>query len=75
MTGLGRVPVVRVVKVVPAVGALHSRGDGREEVGESVKAFKDRSGREEGVVDGVEVPVLGLDVADEDTGVEVDLER
>ena len=66
--------VVPPVEVVPATRALRGGGQGGEEVREEVEGFKDRAGRDEGVVEGVEVAVGGFAVGSEDLGVKVELD-
>ena len=73
-TGRRVFTVVSPVEVVPATRALRGGGQGGEEVREEVEGFKDRSGRDEGVVEGVEVAVGGFAVGSEDLGVKVELD-
>jgi len=75
VSGRRFLPVVLVLNVLARVETLDGAGEGGEGVWEEEGLLEDGAWGNQGVVESVEVAVAGLDVGNEDVGVEVELDR
>lgn len=74
VTRLGFLPVVAEFVELASVQSLDGRSEGGKLLGEEEVFVKQRGGGKERVLQGVEDTVLGLDVGNEDSGVEVEVD-